>query len=222
MNKIALAVGSVLVVFALAMTALAQVDTASTSTVAEEVATTSESIVTDSASTTPIAEELASTIATEVASDIASTTDESTPVPEGTAPVAENAPPMSADVQAVTALEEGYFAKNGRYLQVIPGNKLPEYESGTVAEKLGANIPSGVRVDVYEGPKGFGYSVTYEDKGTIYTAGFGPEAADRTRSFPVPIVVSSSTEAVSESLAAPADAAPDSAAASTTTAPISN
>src|SRR3989344_3383535 len=120
MNK-GLLIGVVgLAVSAFAMTALAQVDTASTSTTPLlEVATTTEArstatttVSTSTASTTPPASESATVI-------------KETPT---TAAAIASTP---ATAQGVSALEDAYFQKNGKYLQVIPGNQLPEYESGT-------------------------------------------------------------------------------------------
>ena len=131
-------------------------------------------------------------------------TDETTAPAEqatSTEPVAESSLATSTTstvAEDVSALENSYFQKNGKYLQVLPNNQLPDYESGTVSDKLGATIPSDARVDIYTGPKGSGYQVTYTDGGTIYTVGFGPEADHRTYSYPAPPLSATSTEAVSE------------------------
>ena len=220
MNKGVIVGSVVLAVSAFAMTALAQVDIASTTP--QEVATTPEatSTTTDSASSTPAIENATSTPPTETTPDTAAPVDESTSESEGMVEgAATSLVPASATVQSISALQDAYFEKNGKYLQVLPSGDLPDYESGTVAEKLGAGIPAGARVDVYESPEGFGYQITYEDKDTIYTVGFGPEAADRTYSRQVPFVVASSTLVVSDTTATSTTSAPNSAATTTETAP---
>jgi hypothetical protein len=37
--------------------------------------------------------------------------------------------------------------KGGNYLQVLPGDKLPPYETGSVSDNLGADVPTNIRVD---------------------------------------------------------------------------
>ena len=55
--------------------------------------------------------------------------------------------------EEIGLLENTYFAKHGKYLQVLPNNKLPDYENGTVQSKLGKTIPDNCSVDVYENPQ---------------------------------------------------------------------
>lgn len=100
----------------------------------------------------------------------------------------------------VETLEQDYFNVSGKYLQVKKNNQLPEYESGTVAEKLGQSLPLNTWVDVYEGPNGKGYIVHYEIEGENgidrYTKGFGPEADQWTFERLASPIVASSTEEV--------------------------
>lgn len=88
--------------------------------------------------------------------------------------------PLYQDFQAVIELEETYHSSTGKYLQVIKGNKLPAYESGSVSGKLGQNIPASMTVNTYSGPKGSGYFIKHEDATGFYSIGFGPHADDFT------------------------------------------
>ncbi len=56
---------------------------------------------------------------------------------------------------------------------MLPGNALPAYESGTVSDDLGKNIPDNARVDVYESLGGDGYQITFQQNGTEYSYGRG-------------------------------------------------
>ena len=201
MNRRALVGLGILVVSTVAMTALAQEATSSdlidllTSTTSTSTTIAADDSTTTSSSTESVVGEASTT---EPVADVASLE-----IASSTAGIVEAASTStvnigSTTVEQISTLEESYFVKNGKYLQVMPGNKLPGYESGTVIGKLGKNIPAGARVDVYDGPKGLGYLITYEDAGTIYTIGFGPEAANFTSSRPVPVIVASSTEPVIE------------------------
>ncbi len=97
----------------------------------------------------------------------------------------------------VAALEDEYYRENGRYLQILPNNKLPAYESGTVVDKLnGAQIPYNASVSVYSGPGGQGYQIFYEDDAALYSFGYGPESADRTYTITKQESVASTTEEI--------------------------
>jgi len=207
MDKRTLIVILTLATSAIAMTALAQVDTASTSTLPEEIATTTEATATATSTTTNSAsprdreERFASSTAptpteTTIEAPSEETTTSATTTPESV-PVAQEEPAtetLAATAEDIPTFEESYFSKHGKYLQILPGNQLPDYEIGTVSGKLGTNVDSGVRVDVYVSPHGQGYQVTHEENGTIYTVGFGPEASDRTHSYSIQTAAASSTE----------------------------
>src|SRR5580704_19206789 len=111
--------------------------------------------------------------------------------------------------------------KGGNYLQVLPGDKLPPYETGSVSDNLGADVPTNIRVDVYAAPNGDGYQITDTDTdGTIYSVGYGPEAQDRTYIISPPAApVASSTPQVSTENASTTSSTPAPAVlgASTTT-----
>ncbi|OGG50463.1 hypothetical protein A2763_01670 [Candidatus Kaiserbacteria bacterium RIFCSPHIGHO2_01_FULL_54_36] len=172
-------------------------DTGSVLGASTTVATSTEAVAdTSSRDTTPRDERPTIALPEEAAS----------PVPAAESAAAATSPPAatttpaspittSTTVEDISALQESYYQKSGKYLQILPGNQLPEYESGTVAEKLGANVPADVRVDVYAGPQGKGYQITYEEEGTIYIVGFGPEAEHRTYSYPAPTPSATSTAA---------------------------
>lgn len=84
-------------------------------------------------------------------------------------------------VDDIATFEERRMRQGGRYLQVLKGNKLPSYEKGSVLEKLGRDVPTNVRVNIYEAPGGRGYQILYTaGDGTVYSVGYGPEAKDRT------------------------------------------
>lgn len=93
-------------------------------------------------------------------------------------------PPLGATVQDIQTLQEAYFAKNGKYLQVIEGNKLPEYEKGSVKSKLGVLIDSKYTIDVYESPNGKGYRVRWEDAQGVHSVGHGTDAEQFTFFYP--------------------------------------
>ncbi len=191
-----------LVASAIAMTALAQVDTASTSTPSEEITTTTETTSTTTDAVFPrdreersvtSTESTSTETTTEILSDettvSATTTPESFPVTQEE----QATETLAVTAKDIPALEDSYFGQHGKYLQILPGNQLPDYETGTVSQKLGTNIDAGIRVDVYVSPHGHGYQVTHEENGTIYTVGFGPEAESRTHSYPVPTPASATS-----------------------------
>jgi IstB-like ATP binding protein len=94
---------------------------------------------------------------------------------------------VAASVSEIATLEQEHMSKYGRYLQVMPGNTLPSYESGSVQAKLGKALPENIRINVYESPHGKGYQIMYyEEDGVFHSVGYGPEAADRTYTFELP------------------------------------
>jgi len=103
-----------------------------------------------------------------------------------------------ATAHEIAALEDAYYARFGRYLQIMPGNKMPRYPSASVVENFGASVADDVQVDVYESPHGAGYQISYDSLGTRYTVGYGPEAAARTYSRPLSAPVATSTTGVAE------------------------
>lgn len=72
-------------------------------------------------------------------------------------------PPLGvvmATKDEIPALEEAYFAKYGKYLQIKEGNRLPDYETGTVRAKLGKDLPDDVFVHTHKYPNGtWGYTI---------------------------------------------------------------
>jgi len=171
---------------------------AQTASSTEEAAT---SAVETSEPTGEVAGEATTTEGEAVAPEVV---EESTSAPET---VEEAAPTESAPQEAISAtatavaevsgLEQEYMSKYGRYLQVMPGNTLPSYESGSVQAKFGKTIPESVRIDVYESPHGKGYQIMYEENGVFHSVGYGPEAFDRTYTIEPPApTAASSTPAV--------------------------
>lgn len=92
----------------------------------------------------------------------------------------------TTEIRGIATIEDSYFARTGKYLQVLPDSRLPHYESGNVADKLGRELPANSIVDVYEAPEGPGYQVRYTDSENEYSVGYGPEAKERTWIQPLP------------------------------------
>lgn len=113
------------------------------------------------------------------------------------APSPDVAVSIPTAITQVGQLEDLYFGQTGSYLQIKEDGQLPEYETGTVASKLGQAVPSNVRVDVYDGPRGKGYVVFYsvDDGKTItrYRQGYGPHADEWTSKQVIPHATASST-----------------------------
>lgn len=86
-----------------------------------------------------------------------------------------------SSMQDVITAEDTYFSQQGKYLQVLAENKLPDYEGGAnVDTKLGKVLPAGYQIHIYKSPTGDGYQVIYDDGITVDSRGFGPEAKERT------------------------------------------
>lgn len=102
---------------------------------------------------------------------------------------------FGATEKQVATLQDEYFAKEGKYLQVLEGGRLPHYEEGNLTEKLGVPIDSKYAVDVYENERGKGYRIRWEDATTIYSVGYGVDAKEYTYTItkPLPIVSATST-----------------------------
>lgn len=77
----------------------------------------------------------------------------------------------------IEAAQDAYFEQHGKYLQIQKDSKVPEYESGTVEEKVGKKLNKDIVVHVYESPEGKGYQIIYPDGSS---KGFGPEEKSRT------------------------------------------
>lgn len=87
----------------------------------------------------------------------------------------------------IKAAEDAYFATNGKYLQVLPGNKLPHYEAGTVSSKIGRSIGENIKVVTYITPEGVhGYQVIFDEVDNVKAFGFGPMAESLTYTFNKP------------------------------------
>jgi hypothetical protein len=155
---------------------------------------------TEEETTTPISESVAQPEGT-VLGQATTTQEGETPaapvevVGEATPPAQPAISGAAESVGEIGVLEQEYMSKYGRYLQVMPGNTLPSYESGSVQAKFGKALPENIRIDVYEGPHGKGYQIYYEEDGVAHSVGYGPEAADRTFTieFPKPAVTATST-----------------------------
>lgn len=159
----------------------------------------------EATSTPPVVEETAAPTKTEATTTEANGEEQNVASPTESTPEAQpEAPTVSLPDQAaiaakeaamgeVTTLQDEYFQKTGKYLQILKGNGLPDYENGNVTAKLGKNISDKAWVHVYEAPGGKGYQVFYEDNGIMYSIGYGPEALERTfqRSTAIPVSATS-------------------------------
>jgi hypothetical protein len=123
------------------------------------------------------AELAAATTTATIESDLSTSTPPEAPPSQDTQAAKPAPETVTADV---SALQETYYQRTGSYLQILRGNGLPTYESGTVSEKLGGTVPADAWVHVYEAPAGKGYQVFYEADGVLHSVGYGPEAVERT------------------------------------------
>lgn len=98
-----------------------------------------------------------------------------------------------SSIDEVITAQENYYKQNGKYLQVLSGSKLPHYEQGTVKDKLGKDIPSGVIIDVYEFEGKRGYQIRYEDETSFYSVATGTEKAFRTWTKSKPVISTMAT-----------------------------
>ncbi len=104
-------------------------------------------------------------------------------------------PKVLSTIPEIRNAEDAYFQVNRKYLQIIAGDSLPSYEPGTVAQRLGSDVATTTKVDIYQMPDGrWGYQITQVSAQAITSVGFGPEFADRTFITIVPLPVASSTE----------------------------
>jgi hypothetical protein len=167
-------------------TSLVASTTLETSDTASSTAATGTSTV-ETATTTP-------SIQVSTSTSEASSTSSAPVLPDFTA-----ATSCDAIIAGVESLEDAYYSQNSTYFQILPGNALPTYESGTVASNLGEDIPGNVQVDIYDAPSGQGYQVTFQQDGTEYSTGEGPESADRsfTQVLPVAAAATSTLSAIS-------------------------
>ena len=101
----------------------------------------------------------------------------------------EGAAKAETPISKIEVLQEEYFAKHGKYLQVKEGNQLPDYEQGTVEQKFGKRIDDTYVVNTYESPRGKGYFIVYSDAKGTHSVGYGPDAAQFTRQ----LIVATST-----------------------------
>src|SRR3990167_7987695 len=80
----------------------------------------------------------------------------------------------NAEISEIVSAETEYYQANGKYLQVLKGNKLPHYEKGSVAQKLGKTLPANALVNTYLTPEGNkGFFVQYQDNTGFYSYGYG-------------------------------------------------
>lgn len=99
------------------------------------------------------------------------------------ASVSLGADALQTPLQQIHALEQAYILKHGRPLQILSGNRLPHYETGTVKEKFGKNIGAAYSVDIYKEPDSrggeWGYTAEWEDEDGAYANGVGSLKAYR-------------------------------------------
>lgn len=85
--------------------------------------------------------------------------------------------------EAIRDAQEVYFAQNGEYLQIKKNNELPGRYNGTVQGKIGGRLPDNYEVHIYEGPKGKGYVIKWEDTDNYYSQGYGAHADEYTKTI---------------------------------------
>ena len=95
--------------------------------------------------------------------------------------------------EQIALLEEAYFAKYGKYLQIKENNQLPEYEFGNILTKLGATVDTKYSIDTYESPNGRGYRIRWEDNNGVYSRGYGADAQNWTYTNLKEVSVATST-----------------------------
>lgn len=80
-------------------------------------------------------------------------------------------------VQDIAQVQQERFVTDGHYMQVLPGGFKPSDAADKGRQR---NFPDNMRVDVYDGPQGKGYTVveTLPDGREIHVS-YGPEAAQR-------------------------------------------
>lgn len=149
--------------------------------VVEEVATSTPALDLGAASSTTTTTAEVATTSAEVAAD----KPQATTTPESAEELAERAAAKGV-IDDITADQEKYFAEHGEYLPILPNGKLLPGKAGSVAEKLGRDIPADAFVEVYDGPRGKGYRVAYTHGNKYYSVGYGPDAAAFTYSYDLP------------------------------------
>lgn len=94
----------------------------------------------------------------------------------------------------VVQIQQERRTNQGSFEQVLPGGVKP---SDAADQRRVANFPENMRVDVYTGPEGSGYTIVKEEAGKRIFISHGPEAADRSR-----VIDIATTTATSSTLSA--------------------
>lgn len=82
------------------------------------------------------------------------------------------------DLSDVEQAQEVFKAQHGTYLQILPGNTIPDRFHGAKLEK---QVPDNMEIVAYETPSGeVGYQVLYANSEGSFSVGYGPEATERT------------------------------------------
>jgi hypothetical protein len=120
-------------------------------------------------------------------------------------------------IQRVADEQSTFYDKKGRYLQILEGGRLPEYESGDLQTDFDTSSLGHISVNVYDGPSGKGFQVVYRDKYVVRATGYGPDAAifTYTNSL-VPDNISSASSTVTTTTAVVPDS-PSATSSETTT-----
>src|SRR3990167_9564962 len=96
-------------------------------------------------------------------------------------------------LEKIRIAEEIYYQAYGKYLQILPNNRLPSDEVGTVKEKVGKDVKSDWSVNTYVTPKKeWGYIVNWYDADNEYVSDSGLEPY-RNRVIPRPPLIASTT-----------------------------
>ena len=94
----------------------------------------------------------------------------------------------------IVTQQDAYFQGNGKYFQGLPHKRggKPHYQEEAWTDLV--DLPVGLNFEVtvhqYETPKGeYGYQIVFENDSEIASFGYGPEAANRTYTWPKPIPI---------------------------------
>lgn len=93
----------------------------------------------------------------------------------------------------VVTLQQEKFVEEGVFEQILPGGLKP---SDAKDKRTIENFPDNVRVDVYDGPAGKGYTVIEELDGKSVHVSYGPEASHRSKILDKSTSTATSTNAI--------------------------
>jgi len=96
--------------------------------------------------------------------------------------------PLGAELETLSSSIEDSKSADGTYVQVLKDGTVPDGKSFDTSK-----LPPNTWVNVYDGPKGKGYQVVTEYEDRTEYVGYGPYAAEYTRTEVKPVKTASST-----------------------------